>query len=84
MKKDKETRFQNENGEVNSEYMEPVLKLFYRTRLRKEEKVIDNRSTTIAKELGISPKTVTDILDIHLNEKFKRLHEKHKVLRKTF
>lgn len=52
-----------------------VLKLFYRTELRNGEKIIDNRTTIIAKELDLHPGEVNWIISEHLNEKFNKLNK---------
>lgn len=50
-----------------------VLKLFYRVELRKDEEIIDNRTSTIAKELELHPGEVSWIISEHLKDKFNKL-----------
>lgn len=61
---------------LTESHKEDILKLFYRTELRKYEKLIDNRTITISKELGIITRVVDEFLSIHLDEKFKALNLK--------
>ena len=53
-----------------------ILALFYRTKLYHNEKVIDNRDSVIAKELGLKTAVVSYFLYIHLIKKYKKLNEK--------
>lgn len=53
-----------------------ILKLFYRTELRKDEVIIDNTSVTIAKELNIKISTVNNYLQTHLDEKFENINDR--------
>ncbi len=61
-------------GVINIEkvikYTPAILEKFYRTELRKGEDIIDNRTETIAEELGLPVSDVSRILDEHLDEKF--------------
>tara|TARA_R110002051_G_scaffold224048_1_gene287261 strand:+ start:11538 stop:11750 length:213 start_codon:yes stop_codon:yes gene_type:complete len=49
---------------------EDILNLFYRTVLRENEKIIDNRTVTISKELSINKIVVDEFLTKHLDQKF--------------
>lgn len=53
-----------------------ILALFYRTKLYHNEKVIDNRDSVIAKELGLKTITVSYFLYEHLIKKYKKLNKK--------
>jgi len=46
-----------------------VLELFYRTELRWNEEIIDNRSETISKDLGISPEMVNYFINMDMKTK---------------
>ena len=48
-----------------------ILDLFYRTELRENEKIIDNREVTIAKELNIKQLIVCHVITNHLEKKYK-------------
>jgi len=56
--------------------IQQILDLFYRTELRTGEKIIDNRSITISKELGISTQVIDGILARHLNDKFNIINQR--------
>ncbi|WP_299523577.1 hypothetical protein [uncultured Lutibacter sp.] len=51
-----------------------ILELFYRTELRFCEKVINNTDIAIANELGITKGLVTNLIQNHLDFKFKRIN----------
>ena len=53
-----------------------ILSLFYRTKLYHNEKVIDNRDSVIAKELGLKTSVVCGFLSRHLIKKYKKLNKK--------
>ena len=57
-------------------HTEVVLKLFYRTTLRSGETVIDNKDTTIAKELGITVGVVNGILQREMKNRINKLKSK--------
>ena len=57
-------------------YNDRVMDLFYRTKLREGEKVIDNRDSHIAKELGLTTQIVCVIITKNLNEKMKELNNR--------
>ena len=57
-------------------HKDKVMNLFYRTKLREGEKVIDNRDSHIAKELGLSTQIVCVIITRNLNEKMKELNNR--------
>ena len=46
--------------------IEHVKKLFFRTYLRKNEDIIDNRDITISKETGLKIGVVTKIINIEI------------------
>ena len=46
-----------------------VLKLFWRTDLRWHEKVIDNQTSTICRETGVSTNLVNQIIDNDITDK---------------
>jgi len=50
-----------------------VLSLFYRGK-REGEVVVDNRDSTISKELGIKQHIVSTIISNDLNKKFKNIN----------
>ena len=54
---------------LSSLMKERIKELFYRTELRYGEKIIDNRNSTIANELGIKKTQVCKYLWAHLNHK---------------
>lgn len=62
--------------EITEAHKENILKLFYRTELRKGETLIDNRTTTISKELGISTSIVDEILVKELDRKYEAINSK--------
>ncbi len=53
-----------------------ILSLFYRTELYFGEKIVDNRDTTIANELGLKTTTVSNYISNHLDFKFTELNKK--------
>ena len=60
----------------NTTHTADILKLFYRTQLRWEEDVIDNRDITIAKELGLAKETVCRTITYDLEAKANKLNLK--------
>ena len=60
----------------NTTHTAAILKLFYRTQLRWDEDVIDNRDITIAKELGLAKETVCRTITYDLEEKANKLNLK--------
>lgn len=55
---------------------ERIKELFYRTELRRGEKIIDNKDSTIAKELKLSKSQVSTYLQTHLRHKYRILNFK--------
>lgn len=55
---------------ITDKHKEDILSLFYRTELRENEDLIDNRSITISKELDIALPIINEFLSKHLEEKF--------------
>ena len=53
-----------------------ILKLFYRTKLRWNEVIIDNRDKTIADELGVHISVVQGVLEREVINYYKRLNKK--------
>lgn len=56
-----------------------VLKEFYRTELKPNETIIDNRDSTIAKLTGVSVSLVNKIVTRDLDNKFREVYEKKEV-----
>lgn len=56
---------------IQPEDVESILSLFYRTELREGEKIIDNTSVSISKELNINVQNVNDVITKHLKNKYK-------------
>lgn len=50
---------------------ESILKMFFRTKLKKNEPIIDNSIVTISKELGLNYGTVNSFLDNYFIKKEK-------------
>ena len=67
-----------DEADISEEDFDTTIKAFTRTVLRKKEKRIDNSSTTISKETGISPHTVNIIIDRYISTKLKELHNRIK------
>jgi len=65
---------------IYEEYNDKVMDLFYRTKLREGEKVIDNRDSFIAKELGIHTQEVCRIISRNLDDKFAELNVKYELI----
>ena len=63
-------------GTLTEEDKKNILKLFYRTDLEENEKVIDNRDSYIANKLNIKKRIVSEFLTRHLNVKFANLPRK--------
>jgi len=63
-------------AEHTQEDVDNILKLFYRTKLRKNEKVVDNRDKTIAKETGIHWHTVNRVIEEDLMRKRRELDKR--------
>ena len=53
-----------------------ILKLFYRKKLRRNEFIIDNADSSIAKELDIPKSTITNFIAKHLTDKYEKLNKK--------
>jgi hypothetical protein len=60
-----------------------VIKEFNRTKLKKGEKVIDNRDSTIAKIFGVKTSLVSEILIEYLDLKFERIRNEHAITRNS-
>lgn len=61
---------------ITKKQEEDILNLFFRVELRENEKVIDNRDTTISKELNIDVVTVSNCISKHLNKKVQELNKR--------
>lgn len=59
--------------------IEEIIEKFNRTELKDGEKIIDNSTTTIAREMSLPYSNVNYFIDQYLNEKFKMLNEKRKL-----
>ena len=66
----------SERKTTTPETIRRVLELFYRTKLRMNEKVVDNRDIAIANEIGVDKALVNRIIDRSLNKKFKKVNER--------
>jgi len=55
---------------------EKILKLFLRTSLKSNERIIDNSSTSIARILNLRVNYVDDVITIYLDKKFAELNNK--------
>lgn len=59
---------------IPQEDVDSVLKLFYRTKLRRGEMIIDNRDSVIAKETGLPQHTVQSIIASDLDIKIDKVN----------
>ncbi|QIG62330.1 hypothetical protein [Tenacibaculum phage JQ] len=59
--------------------VERVLKEYYRTELKPNETIIDNRDGTISKLTGVSISLVKKIITRDLDEKFRIAYEREEV-----
>ena len=64
------------NPKVPTSLKNDILKLFYRTELRQDEEVIDNRDSKIARELGTNQYNVQSVISADLDKKIDKINNK--------
>lgn len=62
-------------GKITGKNMKDIDRLFWRAKLRKAEKVVDNRTSIIARELGLGSRDVGSYIDYILEQKYKNFKQ---------